>query len=92
MDQSSYFAFTAAYGSVMGAFSALAGIALTAARIKPTLEMAKPFLEAEPEASENREIVTHLSGGIELNNVCFRYGENTPYIVNDMSLKIKPGE
>ena len=27
-----------------------------------------------------------------MNNVYFRYGENTPYIVNDMSLKIRPGE
>ncbi len=92
VDQSSYFAFMAAYGSVMGAFSSLAGIALTVARIQPTLEMAKPFLEAEPEASENREIVTRVSGAIELNNVYFRYSENTPYIVNDLSLKIRPGE
>ena len=90
--QSSYFAFTAAYGSVMGAFSSLAGIALTAAKIKPTLDMAKPFLETEPETSENREIVTRLSGGIEMNNVYFRYEENMPYIINDMSLKIRPGE
>ena len=92
VDQSSYFAFTAAFGSLMGAFSALAGIALTAAKIRPTLEMAKPFLEAEPETSEDREIVTRISGAIELNNVCFRYAENTPYIVNNMSLKIRPGE
>ena len=92
VDQSSYFAFTAAYSSVMGAFSSLAGIALTAAKIQPTLEMAKPFLEAEPETSESREIVTRISGAIELNNVYFRYSENTPYIVNNLSLKIRPGE
>ena len=92
VDQSSYFAFSSSYGSVMGAFSALAGIALTAAKIKPTLDMAKPFLEAVPETSDNREIVTKLSGSIELNNIYFRYSENSPYIVNNMSLKIKPGE
>ena len=92
VDQSSYFAFSSAYGQVMGAFSSLAGIALTAAKIKPTLDMAKPFLEAEPETSDNREIVTKLSGSIELNNVYFRYNDSTPYIVNNMSLKIKAGE
>ena len=54
--------------------------------------MAKPFLEAEPETSDNREIVTRLSGGIELNNVYFRYTERSPYIVNNMTLKIRPGE
>ena len=92
IDQSNYFAFTAAYGSVMGAFSSLAGVALSVGRIKPILDMAEPFLNAEPETSNNKEIVTKLAGGIELNNVYFRYNENSPYIVNNMSLKIKPGE
>lgn len=92
IDQSSYLAFNAAYGSLMGAFTALAGIALQASNVKPILEMAEPFLNAEPEAADNREIVTSISGAIELNNVFFRYSENSPYIVNDMSLKIKAGE
>ena len=92
IDQSNYFAFTAAYGAVMGAFTSLAGVALSAGRIRPILEIAEPFLKAEPETADNREIVTKLSGGIEMNNVYFRYSENTPYIVNDLSLKIRPGE
>lgn len=92
IDQSNYFAFTAAYGAVMGAFSTLAGMALSVGRIKPILEMAEPFLKTEPEAADNKEIVTRLSGSIELNNVCFRYNENSPYIVNNMSFKIKAGE
>ncbi len=92
VDASSYLAFNAAYGSLMGAFMALANIALQSANVKPILEMAEPFLKAEPEAADNKEIVTKITGAIELNNVYFRYGENMPYIVNDMSLKIKAGE
>ncbi|WP_294471744.1 NHLP bacteriocin export ABC transporter permease/ATPase subunit [uncultured Ruminococcus sp.] len=92
VDQSSYFAFTASYGAVMGAFSSLAGMALSVGRIKPILEMAEPFLKNEPETSDNKEIVTKLSGGVELNNVYFRYSENSPYIVNDLSIKIRAGE
>ena len=87
IDQSNYFAFTAAYGAVMGAFTSLAGIALSFGRVKPILEMAEPFLKTEPETAD-----TKISGGIELNNVYFRYSENSPYIVNDLSLKIKEGE
>ena len=57
-------------------------------------------MKAEPETADNRlspdghgkEIVTKLTGGIELNNVYFRYNENSPYIVNNLSLKIRPGE
>ena len=92
IDQSNYFAFTAAYGAVMGAFSSLAGIALSVGRIKPMLDMAEPFLKTEPEASDNKEMITKLSGSIELNHVYFRYSESSPYIVNDLSLKIKEGE
>ena len=92
IDQSNYFAFTAAYGAVMGAFSSLAGIALSVGRIKPILEMAEPFLKTEPETADNKEMVTKLSGSIELNNIYFRYNEKSPYIINNLSLKIKKGE
>ena len=92
IDQSSYFGFTAAYGTLMGAFSSLSGIALSVARIQPILEMAEPFLKTAPEAAEHREIVTGISGEIELDHVSFRYSEDTPYILNDLSLKIRPGE
>ena len=92
IDQSSYFAFTSAYGMLMGAFMAMSGLALTAAQIQPTLEMAEPFLSTEPETSQEKEIVTSISGGIELSHVSFRYSEDGPYILNDLSLKVKPGE
>ena len=92
VDQSAYFAFTAAYGAVMGAFTALAGTALNAAQVRPILEMAEPFLAAEPETSDGREYVTRITGGIELEHVSFRYREDMPYVLNDLSMKIRPGE
>ncbi len=92
IDQSNYFAFTAAYGAVKGAFFTLEGIALSFGRIKPILEMAEPFLKTEPETADKKEMVTKLSGGIDLNNIYFRYSENSPYIVNNLSLNIKSGE
>ena len=87
-----YYAFNTAYGMVSGAFMSLAGIALTIANIKPILDMAKPILDAVPEVSEGKQVITRLSGGIELNNVSFRYNENMPNVVDDLSLKIRPGQ
>lgn len=87
-----YYAFNAAYGMVSGAFMSLAGIALTVAQIKPIMDMVKPILQAVPEISEGKQVITRLSGGIELNNVSFRYNENMPLVVDDMSLKIRPGQ
>ena len=87
-----YYAFTAAYGMVSGAFMSVASMALTAASISPVVDMAKPILEAVPEVSEGRRLVTSLSGGIELNNVSFRYTENMPFVIDNLSLKIRPGQ
>ena len=92
LNPSTYFAFTAAYGSLMGAFTTLAGTAMSAAQVQPILEMAEPFLKTVPETQENKEIVTNINGGLELSHVSFRYDDDSPYILNDLSLKIKPGE
>lgn len=87
-----YYAFNTAYAMVSGAFMALAGIALSAAQIKPILNMVKPFFDAVPEVSDGKQVLTRLSGGIELNNVSFRYSENMPLIIDNLSLKIRPGQ
>lgn len=87
-----YYAFNTSYGMVSGAFTALAGIALTAAQIKPVLNMVKPFFDAVPEVSDGKQVLTRLSGGIELNNVSFGYSENMPLVIDDLSLKIRPGQ
>lgn len=87
-----YYAFNTAYGMVSGAFTALAGIALTVSQIKPILNMVKPFFDTVPEVSDGKQVLTRLSGGIELNNVSFRYDENMPLVVDNLSLKIRPGQ
>ena len=89
---SHYVAFSAAYGRVSGAFSALAGIAISIAGIKPVLEMAEPILKAEPEVSAEKEAVDSLTGGIEMSHITFRYDKDSPYVLEDLSLKIRPGE
>ena len=87
-----YYAFNTAYGMVSGAFMSLSSIALTAANIKPILDMAKPIMDAIPEISADKQVVTRISGGIELNNISFRYNENMPNVLDNLSLKIRPGQ
>ncbi len=89
---SDYYAFNASYGMVAGAFAAFASIATIIADIKPTMEMAKPILETSPEISEGKDILTEMKGTIELNNVCFRYNESMPNVIDGLSLKIEKGE
>ena len=87
-----YYSFYVAYGMVSGAFLSLAQIADSVAQIRTVLKMVSPIMEAEPEMTENKTMVSRLSGGIELQHVSFRYEEQTPMILDDLSVQIKPGE
>ena len=61
-------------------------------RMEPLLKQAKPIMEAEPEVNEASKQVQFLSGAIEVSHLSFRYSEDTPWILDDVSLKIRPGE
>ena len=87
-----YYAFNAAYGMVFSAFLSFSAMAATFADIRPMLEMARPIMKAEPEAHDGKESIVSLRGGIEFSHVSFRYDETMPNVIDDLSLKIEPGE
>lgn len=87
-----YYAFYSAYGMTSSAFTSLVSIALQFAYLKPVLKMIHPVLEAEPEVSGDKKIVSGISGGLELSHISFRYRESLPMVIDDLSLKIKPGQ
>ena len=87
-----YMAFSVAYGQVTSAIMALAGVMGQAALIRPTFEKVAPILEAEPEIAEDKPSVTNLNGSIDVSGVSFRYADDQPYVLQDLSFKVKPGE
>jgi len=87
-----YYSFQSAYAMVMGAFTALIGIAGSFAQIKPVMELIDPILKTIPEIGTNKKVVERLSGGIELSHISFRYAEDSPNIIEDLSLKVRPGQ
>lgn len=87
-----YSAFNAAYGMLFGAMRSIFGIAFDIAGIRPILEMVEPIFSALPEVSGEKKVVESLKGNIELNNVTFRYNEDSPAVLNNLSLKIKSGQ
>ena len=92
VSNSDYYAFNAAYARVMGAFTSLAGIAISIASIPPVLEMAEPILNAEPEVTEEKNTLEEITGNIEMSHVSFRYEKESPFVIDDLSLKIRAGE
>lgn len=89
---SNYFAFMSAYGMISAAFTGLISIAQNIAQIRPILNMVQPIFDAEPEVAENKMVLTKVSGSIEFNNVSFKYTDDGPNIVDDMSFKVRQGE
>ena len=92
MTVAEYTAFNAAYGMLFGALSGLFRMALDVAGIRPFLKMVEPIFKTVPELSGNKTLISGLRGNIELSHVYFRYSEDMPYILNDVSLKIKAGQ
>ena len=76
----------------MGCLEATAPRFMWIAQLGPRLEMAKPILQAVPEYGTGKTLVSELSGRIELNHVTFRYEEDGPAVLDDLSLTIQPGE
>ena len=89
---SDYIAFSSAFGMITAALASLHGIVPQIAQIHPLLDSVKPILEAVPEMEDKAPQVPFLSGSIEVSGVSFRYQDDGPLILDDLSLKIEPGE
>jgi len=89
---SDYIAFNSAFGMITASLVQLNGVLPSISQIRPLLESVKPILEAVPEMEDKAPQVQRLSGKIEISGLSFRYSDDGPLILNDLSLTIKPGE
>ena len=89
---SDYIAFSSAFGMMTAAMAQMNQIMPSVARIKPLLESVKPILEAVPEMEQKAPQVEDLLGSIEVSGLSFRYQEDSPLVLDDLSLKIESGE
>lgn len=87
-----YYGFNSAFGIVSASLVAYLQVDQLVGLIKPSLEMIEPLLNSVPEVSVNKKVVTRLFGGIEINNLSFKYSDESPLIIDNLSLKIHPGE
>ncbi|MBE6470417.1 MAG: NHLP bacteriocin export ABC transporter permease/ATPase subunit [Coriobacteriaceae bacterium] len=92
MNIADYMSFNVAYGQMNASIMIIAGAAAQFAQIKPMAEMVAPILEAEPEIAADKPSVETLTGGLEVSGVSFRYNESSPYVINNLSFKVRPGE
>ena len=92
IDASSYMAFVTSYGVLSGAFTSLISVVTLIATISPIYDMARPILEEAVENVDGKKVIEGIKGNIRFEGVSFRYNENAPLVVNDLSLEIHEGE
>jgi NHLM bacteriocin system ABC transporter ATP-binding protein len=87
-----FLAFNTAFALLLGATLQFTGVAITMLGVLPMLERITPILEAEPEVGTGTADPGDLSGQIALSHVSFRYGEDGPLVLDDLSFQVEPGE
>lgn len=87
-----FIAFAAAFGALSAAITEAATAATRALSAAPLLERMRPILETAPEAPPAAEPPPPLEGAIELRRVRFRYRNDAPDVLRDLSLSIRAGE
>jgi ABC-type bacteriocin/lantibiotic exporter with double-glycine peptidase domain len=76
----------------MGAALDLTATAVGLVGLIPTWERAKPILDAVPEFDLDKPDPGELTGRIEVSHLTFRYTEDGPLILDDVSLEARPGQ
>ncbi len=87
-----FLAFSVAFVQVLSSAIMLGSTAGYAVEIVPLYERAKPILDAAPEVDVGKAAPSDLSGDVEMSHVSFRYRPAGPLILDDVSLRIRPGE
>lgn len=87
-----FMAFLSAYGSFQGAVLGFTDSMLSIRNLVPLSKRVKPIMQQEPEIHDAKPSIGTLKGAIDINHLNFRYVENGPLILNDVNMKIEPGE
>jgi ATP-binding cassette subfamily C protein len=87
-----FLAFLAAFTACVGALVSSCMALVAVGTIAPLYDQARPILEAEPEVATTKADPGLLTGDIEIQHAAFRYAADTPLVLRDLSLRIRPGE
>ena len=92
IETSNFIAFTSAFGMMTAALAEITHQIPEMAKIGPQLDSIMAIAETEPEVSGPSAAISSLSGSIKISHLSFRYQEDMPLVIDDLSLNIKDGE
>lgn len=89
---SHFISFNIAYGMFAGSIFTLINVAIQMLGVKPLSRRLMPILEQEPEKTEDLIAPETINGHVKIQNVNFRYGPTGHWVLNNISLEVKPGQ
>ncbi|TAJ24635.1 MAG: NHLP bacteriocin export ABC transporter permease/ATPase subunit [Reyranella sp.] len=92
IDVASFAAFNAAFGQFTAAFLGLANALNASIDVLPLYARVKPVFEAPLEVERHRADPGPLGGDVAVRNLWFRYADNGPWVLEDVSFEVRPGE
>lgn len=92
MTTGSFLAFLSAFGSFQVALLSMTGVVTASLSVVPIYEGLAPILTTLPENDQQKASPGTLTGDIEMAHVHFRYGEDLPLVLDDVSISASPGE
>ncbi|MDQ0797848.1 NHLP bacteriocin export ABC transporter permease/ATPase subunit [Streptomyces sp. B1I3] len=87
-----FLTFNTSVTMLLTAVTQLTGAFVSAASVLPMFEQIKPVLDEAPEVRDSGTQPGALSGAIEARGVSFRYTDDGPLVLDDLSLTVHPGE
>ncbi|WP_406497364.1 NHLP bacteriocin export ABC transporter permease/ATPase subunit [Streptomyces sp. NBC_01604] len=92
MSAAAFLTFNTSVTMLLTAVTQLTGSFVSAVSALPLFEEIKPVLEAAPEVRTASTRPGPLSGGIEARRLSFRYSDDGPLVLDDVSFDVRPGE
>lgn len=87
-----FLTFTTSVTMLLTSVTQLTGAFVSAVAALPLFEEIKPVLDATPEVRTASTRPGVLSGGVEARRLSFRYSDDGPLVLDDVSFDVRPGE
>ncbi|WP_330343788.1 NHLP bacteriocin export ABC transporter permease/ATPase subunit [Streptomyces longwoodensis] len=87
-----FLTFTTSMTMLLTSVTSLTGAFVAAVAALPLFEEIRPVLEATPEVRSGSTRPGPLSGAVEARRLSFRYADDGPLVLDDVSFEARPGE
>ncbi|WP_030420437.1 NHLP bacteriocin export ABC transporter permease/ATPase subunit [Streptomyces sp. NRRL F-5065] len=92
MSASAFLAFNTSVTMLLTSVTQVTGAFVSAVAALPLLEEIRPVLRARPEVQAGSTRPGPLSGAVEARRLSFRYTDDGPLVLDDVSFAVRPGE